>query len=203
MERVRYLQVVGRQKDIIIRGGHNIHPGRIEALATCWLRCIWRRSTMLTCWSSVAPTSPFRRPFIPGKGPAGVVSALGPDATAPRIGDRVLAMAVEGGYAELVALGADQCYWLPPRMSFLEAESLSLVYDTAWVALRERARLAPGETVLVLGALGGVGRASVQFASVMGARVLAGISRPEEAALARAPGADAVIDLSREHRTGR
>ena len=139
------------------------------------------------------------RPFIPGKGPAGVVSALGPDVTAPRIGDRVLAMAEEGGYAELVALGADQCYCLPPRMSFLEAASLSLVYDTAWVALRERARLAPGETVLVLGALGGVGRASVQLARAMGARVLAGISRPEKAALAREVGADAVIDLSREH----
>jgi NADPH:quinone reductase len=155
---------------------------------------------MLTCWSSVAPTSPLpARPFIPGKGPVGVVSALGPDVTAPRIGDRVLAMAEEGGYAELVALGADQCYCLPPRMSFLEAASLSLVYDTAWVALRERARLAPGETVLVLGALGGVGRASVQLARAMGARVLAGISRPEKAALAREAGADAVIDLSREH----
>jgi NADPH2:quinone reductase len=139
------------------------------------------------------------RPFIPGKGPAGVVSALGPDVTAPRIGDRVLAMAEEGGYAEFVALGADQCYCLPPRMSFLEAASLSLVYDTAWVALRERARLAPGETVLVLGAFGGIGRASVQLARAMGARVLAGISRPEKAALARQAGADAVIDLSREH----
>ena len=84
-------------------------------------------------------------------------------------------------------------------MSFVEAASLSLVYDTAWVALRERARLAPGETVLVLGALGGVGRASVQLARAMGARVLAGISRPEKAALARQAGADAVIDLSREH----
>ena len=99
----------------------------------------------------------------------------------------------------MVALGADQCYCLPPRMSFVEAASLSLVYDTAWVALRERARLAPGETVLVLGALGGVGRASVQLARAMGARVLAGISRPEKAALARQAGADAVIDLSREH----
>jgi NADPH:quinone reductase len=138
------------------------------------------------------------RPFIPGKGPAGVVTALGPDVTAPRVGDHVLAMAEEGGYAELVALRAGQCYCLPPRMSFLEAASLSLVYDTAWFALRERARLAPGETVLVLGASGGVGQAAVQLARAMGARVLAGILRQEKAAAARAAGADAVIDLSRE-----
>jgi NADPH2:quinone reductase len=139
------------------------------------------------------------RPFIPGKGPAGVVTALGPDVTAPPVGERVLAMAEEGGYAELVAVRADQCYPLPPRMTFVEAASLSLVYDTAWFALRERARLAPGETVLVLGASGGVGRAAVQLATAMDARVLAGISRPERAAAARAAGADAVIDLSPEN----
>ena len=137
------------------------------------------------------------RPFIPGKGPVGVVAALGPAVTVPRVGDRVLAMAEEGSYAEFVALGADQCHRLPPRMSFVEAASLSLVYDTAWFALRERARVAPGETVLVLGASGGVGRAAVQLARAMGARVLAGISRPERAATAVAAGADAVISLWR------
>jgi len=139
------------------------------------------------------------RPFIPGKGPAGVVTALGPGVAAPRVGERVLAMAEEGGYAEAVAIRADQCYRLPPRMSFAEAASLSLVYDTAWFALRERARVAPGETVLVLGASGGVGRAAVQLARAIGTRVLAGISRPERTAAARAAGADAVIDLSREN----
>lgn len=137
------------------------------------------------------------RPFVPGKGPAGVVAALGLEATGFRVGDRVLAMAEEGGYAEAVAVPAAQCYRLPSRMSFVEAASLSLVYDTAWVALRDRARLEPGESVLVLGASGGVGRAAVQLAHAMGARVLAGIARPERAAAARAAGADAVIDLAR------
>jgi NADPH:quinone reductase len=98
-----------------------------------------------------------------------------------------------------VAVAADQCHCLPPRMSFLEAASLSLTYDTAWFALRERVRLAPGETALVLGASGGVGWAAVQLARAMGARVLAGISRPEKAAAVRAAGADVVIDLSREN----
>ncbi len=137
------------------------------------------------------------RPFIPGKGPAGVVAALGPGVGGLQVGDRVLATAEAGGYAEAVALPAAHCHLLPPRMNFAEAASLSLVYDTAWFALRERARLAAGETVLALGASGGVGRAAVQLARAMGARVLAGISRPEKAEAARAAGADAVIDLSR------
>ena len=137
------------------------------------------------------------RPFIPGKGPAGVVTVLGSGVTTLRVGDRVLAMAETGGYGEAVALGAEQCHRLPARMSFVEAASLSLVYDTSWVALRGRARLLPGETVLVLGASGGVGHAAVQLARAMGARVLAGISRPEREAAVRAAGADAIIDLSR------
>jgi len=135
-------------------------------------------------------------PFIPGKGPVGVVTALGREVTSLQVGDRVLAMAERGGYAEAVTVRADQCYRLPASMSFTEAASLSLVYDTAWFALRERARLEPGETVLVLGASGGVGQAAVQLAHAMGALVLAGIARPERAASVRAAGADAVIDLS-------
>jgi NADPH:quinone reductase len=135
-------------------------------------------------------------PFIPGKGPAGVVTALGRGVVDLQIGDRVLAMAEEGGYAELVGVRADQCYRLPAAMSFTEAAALSLVYDTAWFALRERARLEAGETVLVLGASGGVGQAAVQLARAMGARVLAGIFRPEREGAIRAAGADAVLDLS-------
>lgn len=138
------------------------------------------------------------RPFIPGKGPAGVITELGSGVTTLAVGDRVLAMAEQGGYAEEVAVSVDQCYRLPEHMSFIEAASLSLVYDTAWFALRERARLEPGETVLVLGASGGVGRAAVQLARAMGARVLAGIARPQRAAAAHTAGAEFIIDLSQE-----
>jgi len=115
------------------------------------------------------------RPFIPGKGPAGIVAALGPEVTTLRVGDRVLAMAETGGYAEAVAVAADQCHRLPPRMNFAEAASLAVVYDTSWVALRGRTRLVPGETVLVLGASGGVGYAAVQLARAMGDIFLRGI----------------------------
>jgi NADPH2:quinone reductase len=82
-------------------------------------------------------------------------------------------------------------------MSFVEAAAFSLVYDTAWMALRRRARLVPGETVLVLGAAGGVGQAAVQLARAMGAHVLGGVSRPERERAAREAGAAAIVDLSR------
>ena len=136
-------------------------------------------------------------PFIPGKSPAGIVTAVGSGVTSLAVGDRVLATAEQGGYAECVTLPADQCHRLPDDLSFADAAAMGVVYDTSWVALRSRARLQHGEAVLVLGAAGGVGYAAVQLARAMGARVLAGISRPERKAAALAAGADALIDLSR------
>src|SRR3954469_10152623 len=138
-------------------------------------------------------------PFIPGKSPAGIVASVGPGVTSLAVGDRILATAEYGGYSEAVTLEADQCHRLPDDLSFSGAAAMGVVYDTAWVALRSRARLEPGETVLVLGAAGGVGHAAMQLARAMGARVLAGISRPERAAAARTAGAGAIIDLSRDN----
>src|ERR1041384_5137248 len=80
-------------------------------------------------------------PFIPGKSPAGVVMALGAGVTSLKVGDRVLTNAETGGYAEAVAVAADQCHVLPPGMSFAEAASAAVVYDTSWVALRSRAHI--------------------------------------------------------------
>jgi NADPH2:quinone reductase len=135
-------------------------------------------------------------PFTPGKGPAGVVCATGADVEHLQVGDRVLAMAEQGGYAEKVTVAADQCYSLPRGLSFVQAAAMGVAFDTAWCALRDRARLLPGETVLVLGASGAVGIAAVQLAKAMGARVLAAISRKEKSGMVRRAGADAVIDLS-------
>ena len=135
-------------------------------------------------------------PFTPGKGPAGVVSAVGSLVDSLRVGDRVLAMAEQGGYAEKVSVAADQCYRLPPGLSFIQAAAMALAFDTAWCALRDRGRVQPGETVLVLGASGAVGLAAVQLAKAMGAKVLAGIARMEKSAIVQRVGADAMIDLS-------
>ena len=137
-------------------------------------------------------------PYTPGKGPAGIVREVGTGVTEVKVGDRVLAMAEHGGFAEAVAVDQQQVYQLPERMSPVEAASMSLAFDTAWMALRERARLAPGETVLVLGASGAVGSAAVQLAHAMGAgKVLAGVSSTERLASAGiASIADATVDLS-------
>ena len=137
-------------------------------------------------------------PFIPGKGPAGIVRAVGAEARGFAVGDRVVGMCEPGGgYAELIAVPARQCHRLPDTMPFVDAASMALIFDTAWFSLRERGRYSPGETVLVLGATGGVGLATVRLAKALGARVLAGVSNPEKTDLARDAGADAIIDLGR------
>jgi NADPH:quinone reductase len=139
------------------------------------------------------------RPFAPGKLPAGVVTAVGTGVQDLKVGDRVLTLAEQGGYAERIVVPARDCFKLPDSMSFVDAASMALVYDTAWFALRERARLRAGESVLVLGATGGVGLASIQLAKALGAKVLAGVANPAKAPLTLSAGADAVIDLSKEN----
>jgi NADPH2:quinone reductase len=135
-------------------------------------------------------------PFVPGKLPAGVVSAAGAGVTKFKPGDHAIAMAEQGGFAEFVAMPEIQCIPLPPSLPFEEAAAMSLIYDTAYFALRERARMAPGETVLVLGATGGVGLAAIQLAKAMGGRVFAAVASPSKQDIVRAAGADEVIDLS-------
>ncbi|HTK12899.1 MAG TPA: NADPH:quinone oxidoreductase family protein [Xanthobacteraceae bacterium] len=139
------------------------------------------------------------RPFAPGKLPAGIVHSIGAGVTRLKPGDRVLTLAEIGGYAQQVAVAADQCFKLPDGLSFVDAAAMSLVYDTSWFALKDRGRLKAGETVLVLGATGGVGLAAIQLAKAMGAKVLAGVSTPAKAQLVRDAGADAIIDLSVEN----
>ena len=139
------------------------------------------------------------RPFVPGKLPVGVVSEIGSGVAHLKRGDRVLTLAEQGGYAEKVCVEETQCFKLPASMSFIAAAAMALVYDTSWFALRERGRLAPGETVLVLGSTGGVGLASIQLAKALGARVLAGVSGPDKASLALDAGADDIIDLSKDN----
>jgi NADPH:quinone reductase len=136
------------------------------------------------------------RPFSPGKLPAGTVRAAGPGATAFVPGDRVLTMAEQGGYAQFVCAPQSQCFRLPDALSFDNAAAIALAYDTAWVALTDRARLQAGDTVLVLGATGAVGQAAIQLAKAKGARVFAGVSSPGKAAVVRDAGADDIVDLS-------
>lgn len=119
-------------------------------------------------------------PYIPGKGPAGVITELGSNVDGFQPGDRVLAMAEYGGYAEAVTVDRNQLHRLPDSLEFPGAAAMSLAFDTAWMALRDRASLSSGESVLVLGASGAVGGATLQLARAMGASlVLAGLRSPE------------------------
>jgi len=138
-------------------------------------------------------------PFVPGKGPAGIVKLVGANVTDFAPGDRVLAMAEQGGYAALTSIHRNNCYHLPDKMSFANAASMALVYDTAWFSLVERGRFTEGETVLVLGASGGVGLAALQLVRAMGGHPLAGIANPDKADLVRDAGAEAVIDLAADN----
>lgn len=134
-------------------------------------------------------------PFIPGGEIAGTVVAHGPDLdeSAPAIGDRVLVMA-DGGLAELVALPAGQCLPIPDAMSSDQAAAMLVNYGTGVFALRNRARLQAGESVLVTAAAGGVGSAAVQLAKAIGATVYGLAGGAEKVEVVRSLGADDAFD---------
>ena len=129
-------------------------------------------------------------PFVPGSEVAGVVRA---DAHGFKAGDRVAAFCMLGGFAETVVAPAHFTFRLPDALDFAQGAGLVLNYHTAYFSLVDRGRLQAGETVLVHGAAGGVGTASIQVAKGLGARVLAVVSSDEKEAVARAAGADEVL----------
>ena len=138
-------------------------------------------------------------PFAPGKAAAGVVSGVGKGVEDFAVGDRVAAQVEYGAYAEKLVAPAMNVFEMPPEIDFATGAALGLTYQTAHFALVERARMQPGETVLVLGASGGIGTASIQLAKALGAgTVIAGMRGLTNAKLARQSGADAVVDLSGE-----
>jgi NADPH2:quinone reductase len=136
------------------------------------------------------------RPFVPGKDAAGIVGSIGSSVQRVKPGDRVLVSQEHGCYAEQIVARDSDCHVIPDAMSFIEAAAMGLTYQTAYFALIDRAQVRTGETVLILGAGGGVGLAAVQIAKALGAQVLAGVRHAEHAALAKANGADHIIDLS-------
>jgi NADPH2:quinone reductase len=136
-------------------------------------------------------------PFSPGGEVAGVVAGLGDGAAGPPPGTRVLAMTSHGGFAEMAVAGAHAVVAVPEDVDAVTAAALSYAYGTTLHALRDRAALHPGETVLVLGAAGGAGLAAVQVAKLMGARVIAAAS-PGKLETCRAAGADGLVDYRQE-----
>ena len=133
------------------------------------------------------------RPFSPGGEVAGEIVALGEGVTHLKIGQRVLASIGWGGMAEKVAAEAARVVPIPDAMPFDEAASLLITYGTTYYALKNRAHLRPGESLLVLGAAGGVGSAAVELGKAMGARVIAAASSEDKVEAARGWGADAGV----------
>ncbi|WP_448661725.1 NADPH:quinone oxidoreductase family protein [Sphingomonas sp. CJ20] len=134
-----------------------------------------------------------QRPFAPGGEIAGVVESVGEGVTEWAPGDRVIAVPGHGGLVEKLALGAGQLYRLPEGRSFEEGAALLLTYATTIHALLDRGHLREGQTLLVLGAAGGVGLAAIELGKAFGATVVAAVSSEEKAAAARAAGADTTL----------
>jgi len=137
-------------------------------------------------------------PWVPGSETAGIVCEVGSQVTSVRIGDRVMGVsgATGGGFAQEIVLPQERVFQLPETMGFDEAAATPVVYGTSLYALKQRGRLQPGETLLVLGAAGGVGLATVQLGKAMGARVIAAASTPQKRALAVEHGADETVDYT-------
>ena len=135
-------------------------------------------------------------PFSPGGEIAGVVKAVGEGVKHVKPGDTVIALTGWGGFAEEVLTDAAKVFPVPPMFDFKVAATFAYAYGTSYYALKDRAQLKAGETLLVLGASGGVGLAAVQLGKVMGARVIAAASTPEKLEVCRQSGADELVNYS-------
>jgi len=138
------------------------------------------------------------RPFAPGGEIAGVVDAVGEGVKGLTAGDRVLGMSGFGGFATHVVLDAVKVVKIPDNMPFDEAACFVLTYGTSHHALKDRAAIQPGESLLILGAAGGVGAAAIELGKAAGARVIAAVSSEEKAQFCRDLGADETIIYSRD-----
>jgi NADPH2:quinone reductase len=137
-------------------------------------------------------------PFSPGGEVAGIVKQVGAGVTGWQVGDRVIAATTWGGYAEEVVAEPQRLVRIPEGMDFETASAFVLTYGTSQHALKDRARLQAGETLLVLGAAGGVGLAAVELGKAMGARVIAAASSAGKLAVCKEHGADDLVDYSKE-----
>jgi len=133
-------------------------------------------------------------PFVPGSEYAGIVAAVGDGVTNLKVGQSVACLSGTGGFATHTIAPAALCMPLPPGFPHVDAAAFIMIYATSWHALVDRAQLKAGETVLVLGAAGGVGTSAIQIAKAMGARVIAAASSDEKCELCKSIGADATIN---------
>ena len=137
-------------------------------------------------------------PFSPGGEVAGIVKELGPNVENIKVGDRVIAFNTWGGFAEEILVEANRTIEIPDEMDFIHAAGFVLTYGTSIHALKDRAEIQPGESLLILGASGGVGLSAIQLGKVMGAKVIAAASSDKKLAICRENGADELINYTNE-----
>jgi NADPH2:quinone reductase len=138
-------------------------------------------------------------PFVPGSEYAGDIAAVGEGVTHLKVGQSVACLSGTGGFGTHAIAPAALCMPLPPGFPHVDAAAFIMIYATSYHALVDRAQLKAGETVLVLGAAGGVGTSAIQIAKAMGARVIAAASTDEKCELCKSIGADATINYTREN----
>ncbi|MGH1354141.1 MAG: NADPH:quinone oxidoreductase family protein [Thalassovita sp.] len=137
-------------------------------------------------------------PFTMGMEVGGIVDALGPDTDGPAVGTRMAVFGGQGGLADYGVFDLNRCVEIPDSMSFEDAAAFQIAYGTSHVALDHRARMQPGETLLVTGAAGGVGLTAVEIGKLMGATVIACARGADKLEVAKAAGADHLIDAKTE-----
>ena len=138
------------------------------------------------------------RPFAPGGEISGVVDAIGEGVSGYEIGERVLGLSLFGGFASHVCVAQNMVRKIPDIMPFDEAACFIFTYGTSYYALKDRGNLADGDTLLVLGAAGGIGASAVELGKAMGARVIAAVSSEEKATFCREIGADVALVYPKE-----
>ncbi|MEH6581128.1 MAG: NADPH:quinone oxidoreductase family protein [Halioglobus sp.] len=137
-------------------------------------------------------------PFIPGGECSGEVAAVGANVTRFKVGDKVISMGAAGAFCEQIAVNEFATFPMPQGLSFEQAAGVSITYFTSYYALKQRANLKAGETLLVLGAAGGVGTTAIELGKLMGAKVIAAASTAEKLELCKSLGADEVINYNEE-----
>lgn len=138
-------------------------------------------------------------PFSPGSDVAGIVEKVGENVTHLKVGDKVVGFIPFGGFAEKATIKAKDCFLKPKGMSMVNASAFLLAYGTSYHALKDRAKLQKDETILILGASGGVGLTALELAKIMGAKVIAAASTDEKLNLCKQFGADEVINYTKEN----
>ena len=190
----------GAVEDLTLEDAPAPRPGRGEVLIDVRATAVNYADALLVAgrYQTKPPL-----PFSPGLETAGVVAACGEGVTRFSPGDRVMAVLAYGGLAEQAVAPEAETFAIPAGMSFEEAGAFPIAYISSHVAIRWQGRLEPGETLLVLGAAGGVGLTAVEIGKAMDARVIAGASTAEKLAVARERGADALVNYATETLTER